>query len=270
MQHRRWLAGLVLGLGLPLANAAEPWIFAVSEGTSGNSDSAAITARFEPLIRVMEQATGHDISVVIAREFKRLEEDMKASRYEFVMARPSDYPARGVRDYGYKLVATAKPDGRCYIIVPKDSPYNSLKDVSGKRFAFSEQASYTTKLCLAELRDQGITVNKTTAQFMREQDGVGFAVSQKIADVGGVASYSALGQSWEKNGGRILHQSGPRPYFPMIASSKISPQDLAKIQAALQQLEKTESGQKLLASLNIKGFNIESEKRLLDLLKWIE
>ena len=29
------------------------------------------------------------------------------------MARPSDYPARGLRDYGYRYVASTKPDGQC-------------------------------------------------------------------------------------------------------------------------------------------------------------
>lgn len=268
--HHRLFAGIVLGLAMPLVHAADPWIFALSEGTSGNVDSATITAKYEPLVKVLEAATGHDINLVIAREFTRLEQDMKSGRYDFVMARPSDYPARAIRDYGYKLVSTTKPDGRCIIIAPQDSSYKSLKDVANKRFAFSEQASYTSKFCMAELRDQGIVVDKTMVQHMREQDGVGFAVTQKIADVGGVASYSALGTSWEKSGGKVLHQSAPRPYFPLIASSKVAPADVAKIQAALQQLEKTEPGLKLLASLGVKGFNVETEKRLLDLLKWLE
>ena len=40
------------------------------------------------------------VSVVFAREFATLENGMKDGRFDLVMARPSDYPARGMRDNG--------------------------------------------------------------------------------------------------------------------------------------------------------------------------
>jgi phosphonate transport system substrate-binding protein len=43
---------------------------------------------------------------------QHLEEGLKTSRYAFAMARPSDYPARAMRDSGYTLTwPTPNPMG---------------------------------------------------------------------------------------------------------------------------------------------------------------
>jgi phosphonate transport system substrate-binding protein len=98
---------------------------------------------------------------------------MKAGRFDFVMARPSDYPARGMRNYGYHYVAHAKPDGQCLIVVPKNSTLNTLADAKGKRWVLPEKAAYMTKFCNAELRDQGIDLATEKVTYVREQSTIG-------------------------------------------------------------------------------------------------
>lgn len=243
---------------------------AVSEGTSGGIDSAQVLAKYGPLARVIEKATGHKVSVVLTREFSRLEQDMKAGKSHFVMARPSDYPARGVRDYGYQLVSTMNPEGHCYILVNKDSPLKTVQDLKGKRLLFPEKVSYMSKFCRAALRDQGIDVEKEKVTYMREQDAVAWSVEKGVADAGAVASYSAPGKRWEKSGGRILFQSVAQPYFPLIASKDVAPADIAKIQDAFRKLEQTDDGAETLSQIGVREFHMEDEKRLLGLLKWLE
>ncbi|MDO9217059.1 MAG: PhnD/SsuA/transferrin family substrate-binding protein, partial [Lacisediminimonas sp.] len=136
---------------------------------------------------------------MFAREFKQLEDGMQTGRYDFVIARPSDYPARAMRDYGYSYISSSKPDGQCLIIVPKDSALKSLSEIKGKRIVLPEQVAYMSRFCMAELRDKGIDLNKDRVQFVREQAAVGFYIDNKFADVGGVASYSGLARKWEKD-----------------------------------------------------------------------
>jgi hypothetical protein len=47
--------------------------------------------------------------VVLVREFSSLEDGMKTGAFDFVFARPSDYPARGIRDHGYHLWPVPNP-----------------------------------------------------------------------------------------------------------------------------------------------------------------
>ena len=143
MQRHRM--GKLLGTGaaclslwaapLTLAHSASYLTFGVSEGTSGGLDHAQVIAKYEGLANVLSKSLGQKVNVVFVREFKALEAGMKDGRFDFVMARPSDYPARALRDYGYRFVASALPDGQCLIVVPKDSKITSIEGIQGQRIA---------------------------------------------------------------------------------------------------------------------------------------
>lgn len=265
---KKWMFALAT-LVFSGAGWSQSLVLGVSEGTSGGLDHARVIAKYQGLADVIGKAIKQKVEVVFLREFSNLEEGMKEHRLDFVIARPSDYPARGLRDYGYKFVASAKPDGQCHIIVTKESPIKTLADVKGKKIALPEQAAYMTKFCIAELRDKGIDVKREAVQYVREQGAVAFYLNNKFADVGGVASYSGVAAKWEKDGNRVIHKSQPQPYFPLIASGKLPEAKIQAIQSALAALPKEEAGQEVLKTVGIKEFDTTSEKRLQDLLKWL-
>lgn len=265
------LALIFGGLVTGLAQAqVQQKVLAVSEGTSGGLDHAQVITKYEGLADVIGQAIQAKVSVVFVREFKQLEEGMRSGRFEFVIARPSDYPARGMRDYGYSFVASAKPDGQCLIIVPKDSPLKTLAEIKGKRLAMPEQVSYMSRFCTAELREQGIFVDKESVQYVREQAAVGFYLDNHFADVGAIASYSGEAKKLEKNGKRVLHQSMPQPYFPLIANKTLQPAQIKSIQAELLAMPQSNSGKAVLQRIGIERFDTGSETRMRDLLKWLK
>ncbi|TFY99132.1 phosphate ABC transporter substrate-binding protein [Ramlibacter humi] len=252
-----------------MAQGGKEWVLAVSEGTSGGTDHARVIAKYGGLAGVIGDAAKHKVVVVFVREFGLLEEGMKQGRYDFVMARPSDYPARGVRDYGYRYVANANPDGNCLIVAPKNSGLKKLSDAHGKRWVLPEQAAYMTKFCRAELRDQGIDIDKEKVAYTREQATVGQYLDTGFADVGGVASYSGLAKEWQKNGGVVLHKSKPQPYFPLIAGKSVSARQVEAIQKQLASIETVPGGPDALKSIGITGFDTGGEKRLSELLDWL-
>lgn len=266
-----WMAGL-LGASPAQAQApaqAQQLVLGISEGTSGGLDHAQVITKYQGLAEVIGRALKAKVSVVFAREFKQLEEGMQTGRFDLVMARPSDYPARGMRDYGYSYIASTKPDGQCFIIVPKASALKSIDEVKGQRIALPEQIAYMSRFCAAELRDRGILVGKENVQFVREQAAVGFYLDNKFADVGGVASYSGIAKKWEKDGGRILHKSVAQPYFPLVAHKRIKPEQLKAIQEELLALPASEAGRDVLKRIGVEQFDTGSEARMRELLKWL-
>lgn len=244
--------------------------FAVSEGTSGGIDPMQAVAKYRPLADVMQKIMGRPVLVSLVRSFEDLEAGMKRGDFDFVMARPSDYPARGVRDYKYTMVAASKPDGQCFFIVEKSSPLKTITDVKGKNFIFPEKIAYMTKFCSAELRDKGIDVKNQSVKYAKEQGAVAWAVENKLMDLGGIASYAPVAKTWEKSGNRILHKSITQPYSPLIAHQNIPANKVVALQAALGDLGKTEEGKKVLKSIGIEALNPESSERLLALLAWLE
>ncbi len=262
---------LALAAGMSSAQAQTPQrVLGISEGTSGGLDHAQVIVKYEALANTIGRAINAKVSVIFVREFNALEEGMKSGRLDFVMARPSDYPARGMRDYGYKFIASAKPDGRCLIVVPKESPLKTLAEIKGKRLAMPEQVSYMSRFCTAELREQGINVAAEKVQYVREQAAVGFYLSNTFADVGAIASYSGAAKRLEKDGLRVLHQSIPQPYFPLIANKGISAEQVKAIQAELVGMPTSADGPAALKRIGIERFDTEGEARMRDLLKWLQ
>ena len=261
-------------LALALAWSAPAWaqdlVMGVSEGTSGGLDHAQVVTKYQGLADVIGRSIRRKVNVVFAREFAQLEEGMKTRRFDFVLARPSDYPARGIKLYGYRFLASARPDGQCLIIGGKDSGIRKVADLRGKRIVLPEPAAYMTKFCRAELRDQGIDLDSEKVSYVREQVTVGQYLEGGFADVGAIASYSGLAKSWQKVGHTVLHRSVPQPYFPLIASKSVAPRQIEAVQKQLEAIGTLPDGPEVLQSIGIAGFATDGEKRLGGLLAWLE
>lgn len=244
-------------------------ILAISEGTSGGIDAKMAQAKYRGLADLLGKALGVEVSIRFVREFAELEQGMKEKSFDLVMARPSDYPARGLRDYGYHFIATAKPAGHCILIVPKDSPLKTIRDAHGKNFIFPEKVAYMTRFCSAELRDKGINLGNEDVHYVREQGAIPFALENGISQVGGVASYSGAYRKWTAAGHRVLHESVEQPYFPVIASPSLTTEQVARARETLVGLESSNAGRDVLKQISITGFVATEEARLRQLLKWL-
>lgn len=258
------------------AQTPVPLLFAVSEGTSGGG--AAVTdeqmeTKYKVLTEAMKRALGQPIRVKYMRDFRMLAAGMASGEFDLVLARPSDYPARGVRDQGYTAVTATQPDGHCLLVVPKDSPYQTIADVKSvqhQRLILPERIAYMTTFCTAELRDRGLPVDPAKTHYVREQAAIPFALNHKLAQIGGIASYSGAARRLDKDGLRVLHKSRPQPYLPLIAGKRFSPDQIARLRDEVVGLAQTEQGAKDLAALGITRFDPNPQPRLLALLDWLE
>jgi phosphonate transport system substrate-binding protein len=99
---KKYTEGLLLSLGLALStmSLAEDLVLAVSEGTSGGLDAGLVIAKYKSLADTIGLGMKAKVNVIFVRDFETLEDGLKNSRYTFAFARPSDYPARAMRDYG--------------------------------------------------------------------------------------------------------------------------------------------------------------------------
>lgn len=269
----------LLAVALSLAAWITPWtaahsapdlILGVSEGTSGGLDHGRVIAKYQGLANVIGQALSTKVNVVFVREFKALEQGMEDGRFDFVMARPSDYPARGIRDYGYRFVATALPDGQCLIVVPKESKIKKLEDIRGQRVVMPEQISYMSRLCRAEMRDHKVLPTADKLKYVREQGAVTFYLENRFSDVGTLASYAGAASKWVKDGHTVLHKGAPQPYFPLIANKRFTDAQVAQVQRSLVAMSGDEAGHAVFKSIGIEKFDTSTEKRLRELLPFLE
>lgn len=269
--RRSAVAGFLGLAGLWPVVASAELVFAVSEGTSGGGASitdAQMATKYKPLVDVMEKVLKDTVRVRYVRDFAALEAGMRNVSFDLVIARPSDYPARGVRDYGYSAVTTTRPDGHCLIVVRKDAPIKSLDELAGKSLILPEESAYMTKFCLAELRDRGMRLGKV--HYVREQAAIPFALANHLAVVGGVASYSGVARRLDAEGLRVLVESRPQPFLPLIAGRRVSAEQVQALRRALTELIQTEQGAAALGAIGLKAFDTDPQQRLLALLAWLE
>lgn len=265
----RWLllAGLLAFFNAWAAEA--PLLFGVNEGTSGVSGFSDRQEKYQPLAKYLSGILKREVRLESASDLKNLTRSLESSRYELVLIRPSHISAAAMRDQKYILVAAAKGDAVAHFIVHKDSPIKAPKDLAGKQLAMPDEIAYPTKIGQAMLRDAKLNPPPSVRLF-RVQEAVGYAVENKLIDAGVVISYSKVWKDWEKAGHRAVWSSDKLPYWSIIGSPKLQPEQLTKIRDALVALDSNEAGKPILEKIGIKAFVPGNQQAYLDMLKWVE
>lgn len=266
----RWLGLLAGALASIGAWAAEPpMLFGVNEGTSGVSGFSDRQEKYQPLANHLSRLLKREVRLESASDLKNLTRSLESSRYDLVLIRPSHISAAGMRDQKYTLVASAQGDAVAYFIVHKDSPIKDHKGLAGKQLAMPDEIAYPTKIGQAMLRDAKLAPPPNVRLF-RVQEAVGYAVENKLIDAGVVINYSKVWKEWEKAGHRAVWKSEKLPYWSVIGSPKLKPEQIAKIRDALVALDKSDEGKAILEKIGVKAFVPGNQQAYLDLLAWIE
>ncbi len=244
-------------------------LFGVNEGTSGSANFQQMQDKYSRLLTHLGGVLKSPMRLESATDLKNLTTSLKKSRFDFLLVRPSHISAKAMRDQKYVLVAAAKGDARTFFIVTKDSPLKTPADIAGKRIAMPDPLAYPTVVGLAMLRNLGLDVKKEQIQFFRVQEAVGYAVENKMVDVGVVVAYSKVAKNWKASGGRVLLESKPVPFWSIIASPKVSEADVGKVRAALIKLDQSDEGKKILKDIGVTAFEAGDAKRYADMLEWV-
>ena len=244
-------------------------IFAINEGAAGNMTATDILFRYESFKPVVERALGQPIVLFAVRDAKELRRSLSTGAYALVMSRPADTLGEAVRDYGYQAVVSSTEPAHAIFIVKKDSPLQGIADVKGKKIVTPDRYAYMWRIAAAMMRDNKISMADEQVRTMSDQAAIGWSMESGFFDVGVVASYSGVGRTWEKNGGRVIARSTELPNTPMIASQRISVAQVQKLRAALVSLQSAPNGPAILKSIGVPGFKEMRSQSLVDLITWL-
>ena len=245
-------------------------VLAINEGASGSLTAVDVLFRYEEFNKqILEKALGAPITLVAVRSTKELRNAVATGAYTLVMSRPADVLAEAIRDHGYQAVVSAKEPAYALFIVNKDSPLKSIADIKGKSIVVPDRYAYMWRIANAMMRDNKISMADERIRSINDQAAIGWSMEKGFFDVGVVASFSGVGRTWEKNGGRVIARSPEVPNMPLIASPKVSAARVQKLRAALVSLDSTESGQAILKHMGVVGFKEAPPQTFIDLTKWL-
>lgn len=190
---------------------------------------------------------------------------------------------QGHDDFGMELlvapVAYGKPVYYSYIIVPQDSTAQSLRDLRGKRFAFTDPMSNTGKLSPTYmLALMGEDENRFFSHFTftYSHDKSIEAVAKKLVDGAAVDSlvwdYMSLKDPLYTSKTKIISKSAPYGIPPLVVPKGLDNQLKEELRSIFLHMHEDAQGREILAEIMIDRF-VEVSDDIYDnvraMQKWI-
>ncbi len=176
----------------------------------------------------------------------------------------------GKDQFGMELLAVPVVRGEplyySYIIVPEDSNINSLKELKGKTFAYTDPLSNSGKLSpeymIAQIGEDPETFFRLTF-FTYSHDKSIQAVAEKMVDGAAVDSLvwdfkNATDPRFTKRT-KIISKSPPYGIPPVVVSKDIDPALKEKLRKILLQMHEDKKGKEILDRIMIDRFSEASD-----------
>ena len=245
-------------------------VLAINEGVTYYVTPTEIREKYKDLADLLGKQLKTTVKVVPVDQYPVLRKGLDEQQYDLAFVHPAHHSLLSLRDGKYRLVVLTKgyTEYKAKFFVKKDAHFKQPGDMKGKRFGMPDPDSITAVITRATLRDLGIDAATADIRTTRYQDAVPFFVENGFSDVG-ITGSGAVVKDWQEKGGALLLESKPVPIKHMIASTKMSEADVEKVRAVMLGLDKSESGQKILAKLGYKGYESGDPQQLASLTKWL-
>ena len=225
---------------------------------------------YEELLNFIGRKLGHDIVLIQRKTYSEVNELFPKHLIDLAFVCSGPY-VNGKKKYEFEGLATpvirGEPYYQSYLIVQKDSSYNSLDDLKGKIFAFTDPDSNSGTLVPRYwllLKNHSPESFFSRVTYTYSHDNSILAVGKGLVDGAAVD-----GHQWEfyhlKNPSltdrtRVIKKSDRFGSPPLVASSFLNPQLKSDIQDIVLTLHETDEGKKILGNLMIDRFERPKEE----------
>lgn len=238
---------------------------------------------YEELMRLIAEKMGRKAVFFQRRTYAEVNELVRKREADFAFVCSGPY-VQGKKEFGMELLAIPVANGKtvyhAYIIVNKSSPINSLRDLRGKTFAFTDPQSNTGCLVPTYMLAR---LGETPKSFFRDffftqsHDNSIKAVANLQAD--GAAVDSLIWEFMNKidpsvtSRTKIVEKSPPYGIPPIVVNPAMDPQAKQRLKEILLTLHEDPKGALLLAKIQVDRF-VEGDDRIYDTVRemsrWLE
>ncbi len=225
---------------------------------------------YKEILNYISMQAGIPVNLVLRETYQEINELVRKNELDLAFICSGAY-VDGHRDFGMELlvapVAYGKSTYNSYIIVPKNSNINSLEDLRGKRFAFTDPMSNTGKLAPTSMLAQ---INETPDSFFGSytftysHDRSIEAVAQQLVDGAAVDSlvwdYLNSNNPQHTSLTRIIKTSKPYGIPPVVIPKELEPHLKQQLKKILLDMHNNEDGRAILAKVMIDRFTEIDDK----------
>lgn len=221
-------------------------------------------ASYQPLLDYLSQRLGRPIQLIQRRTYAEVNDLLRRNEVDLAFICTRAY-VQGRRDFGLELLAIPQVRGKTTyyskLIVRADLPAETLEDLRGVTFAFTDPLSTTGYLYPNALLKR---LGETSASFFHRtfftysHDKAIYAVAEGFADAAAVDSLVldfALARDpslWRRV--RVIHTSPPFGMPPVVVGPAVRPQTKALLQEVLLGMIDDPQGRSALAALGVDRF----------------
>ena len=219
---------------------------------------------YQKLLSYIGEKLDRDVKFIQRKTYDEINELIRKGQVDMAFICTGPY-ASGRERYGFEALATpivrGEPYYQSYLIVNRDSPFQRLEDLRGRKFAFTDPQSNTGALVPTYwLNEIGETPESyfQSVNFTYSHDNSILAVAKSLVDGATVDShiwefYNRKDPSYTSKT-RIIKKSIPFGSPPFVAASSLPEGLKTKVRNILLTLHNEEAGQKILDELLIDHF----------------
>jgi len=197
---------------------------------------AAMHKRLSPLTQYLQKTLDMPVSLKLSPNMGGAISDVAQDKVDIAYLTPVAYlkaNKKGGAQIVAKTVTKGKASFQLMIVVKKDSPIKTIKDLVGKSFAFGDKRALLQR---AVVVGSGISLEQLGSfEFIGHYDNIASAVMHGDFDAGILKDTKAF--KWENKGLRILHASDHLPPYNIAVSQSVSPELKDKITQAFIALD---------------------------------
>ena len=244
--NRSAVAGIIICMSFAVS-AAETYKFGIVPQQNGSKLSNLWT----PLLQYLEEKTNYKFQFATARNIPTFEKRLLSGKYDFAYMNPYHY-VQYQQLSGYEAFAKAKKKRlKGILVVQKDSPYQSIDDLSDAEMAFPSNAFAANLVPRAIMSRADISFDP---KYVSSHDSVYRNVSKGRYPVGGgvMRTYRNTAPEY-RNELRILWTSDGYTPHAFAALPRVPKNVVDDVQRVMLEMDRDPKGKALLKSIRLKG-----------------
>ncbi|CAB1057968.1 ABC transporter, substrate-binding protein (cluster 12, methionine/phosphonates) [Olavius sp. associated proteobacterium Delta 1] len=219
---------------------------------------------YHELLEYLAEKLGREIQLVQRKTYREINQLISAGQIDLAFICSGPY-ASGREKFGFEALAMPRVRGshlyQSYLIVNKDGPIQTLADLRGRTFAFTDTESNTGKLVPTYWL--GLEGERPVDFFDKTIYTYSHDNSIKAVALSLVDGAAVNGQVWEyyqhrdpifSAKTRVIRKSEPFGNPPVVASSRLPSQMKDRMRDLLYNMHQDPQGEKILEKLMIDRF----------------
>jgi phosphonate transport system substrate-binding protein len=216
-----------------------------------------------PLRDYIAKSLRRPVALVTAPDFQSFADRTQQGQYDLILTAPHMGRLAETRD-GYKRLVQTGHTVQGIFLARKDSDIYQIEDLKGKRLMMAQPVSLFYQMADQLLRKKGLVPGESiTIVETRTHNNAMTAPLRGEADasVTGFLLWQVLGQE-HKDQLRVIATTDKQPGFVLMASKRISKQDMNKLMKVLMNFHRLSEGKAYLAATGYGSFKKIDDKTM--------